>query len=64
MAVSRIKTEGYELKASGKLVEINQEGLVFEDEKTGKEQVLFSEIQALLDQDITFAIKRVEKTAV
>lgn len=64
MAVKRIKTEGYEVKASGRLVEINQQGLIFEDDKTGRANVLFSELQALVGQEVTFGFKRVEKEEV
>lgn len=64
MAVKREKSEGYEVKGTGELVQVNSEGMTFRDSKTGDNMIAFSEIIALIGKEVTFSVKIVDKKLV
>lgn len=62
--VKREKSSGYEVKATGELVEISEEGFIFRDAKTGDSTITFAEIAQLIGKEVTFGFKIVEKELV
>jgi len=64
MAVSRIKTNGYDLKGVGKLVEVSSAGFTFRDPKNGDSTITLTEISDLINRDVTFTFKISDKEIV
>jgi hypothetical protein len=64
MAVSRTKSNGYEIKGAGKLIEVTSDGFLFRDPKAGDSKITLQEIAELIGKEVTFGFKTVEKELV
>jgi len=60
MAVSRTKTNGYDIKGAGELISVTSGELIFRD-KNGDSTITLDEISALIGKEITFTVKVSEK---
>ncbi|MBZ9622862.1 hypothetical protein G9F71_008350 [Clostridium sp. FP2] len=64
MAVSRTKSNGYDIKGVGKLIEVTSDGFLFRDPKAGDSKITLQEITELIGKEVTFSFKISDKELV
>jgi len=63
MAVSRTKSNGYDIKGVGELTSVTSGGFIFND-KNGDSKITLEEISALIGKEVTLTLKIMDKEAV
>ena len=63
MAVSRTKSNGYDIKGVGELTSVTGNGFIFND-KNGDSKITLEEISALIGKEVTLTLKIMDKEAV
>ena len=63
MAVSRTKSNGYDIKGVGELTSVTSGGFIFKD-KNGDSKITLEEISALIGKEVSLTIKIAEKELV